>query len=65
MFTSYLNGIEGREEKEAALVDIIFRLKSNSLDEMKNGGKSVDPTLFMKKKKELMEIRRIKIKLPE
>jgi len=65
MFTGYLNGIEGREEKEAALVDIIYRIKANSLEEMKNSGQSVDPTLFMKKKKELIDIRRIKIQIPD
>lgn len=63
MFTGYLNGIEGREEKEAALVDIIYKIKANSLEEMKNSGQSVDPTLFMKKKKELIDIRRIKIQI--
>ena len=65
MFTSYLSGIEGRDEKEAALVDIIYRIKANSLEEMRNGEKSVDPTLYMKKKKELMDIRRIKIQIPD
>lgn len=65
MFTGYLSGIEGREEKEAALVDIIYKIKANSLEEMKNSGKSVDPTLFMKKKKELIDIRRIKIQIPD
>ena len=65
MFTGYLSGIEGREEKEAALVDIIYKIKANSLEEMKNSGQSVDPTLFMKKKKELIDIRRIKIKIPD
>ena len=65
MFTGYLNGIEGREEKEAALVDIIYKIKANSLEEMKNSGQSVDPTLFMKKKKELIDIRRIKIQIPD
>jgi len=65
MFTGYLSGIEGREEKEAALVDIIYKIKANSLEEMKNSGQSVDPTLFMKKKKELIDIRRIKIQIPD
>ncbi len=65
MFTSYLNGIEEKEEKENALVDIIYRLKANALEEMKNGTGALDPAVFMKKKKELMEIRRIKIQLPE
>ncbi len=62
MFTCFLKGIESKEEKEAALVDIIYKLKSDAFEEEKN---SLDPTTFMLKKKELMEIRKIKINLPE
>ncbi len=65
MFTAYLKGIESKEEKEAALVDIIYRLKSVAFEEMKNSPNGLDPAVFMSKKKELMEIRKIKIDLPE
>ena len=65
MFTSTLSGVEDREEIAGALVDIIFRLKSNSLDEKRKSEAGLDPKEYMEKKKELMEIRKIKITIPE
>ena len=65
MFTSTLNGVEDKEEKAGALVDIIFRLKSNSLDELRNSEAGLGPKEYMDKKKELMDIRKIKITIPE
>lgn len=63
LFTCYLKGVENTEEKEAALVDIIYRLKSNNLELKKNSETGLNPSEFMKYKKELMEIRNLKIKL--
>ena len=65
MFTSTLSGVEDKEEIAGALVDIIFRLKSNSLDEKRKSEAGLDPKEYMEKKKELMEIRKIKITIPE
>ena len=64
MFTGYLKGVESNEEKSAALVDIIYRLKSNSFEYQKQNS-SMDPSVFMAKKKELMELRKIKIDILE
>ena len=64
MFTSTLNGVDEKEELAGALVDIIYRLKSNSLDELRKSEAGLDPKAYMEKKKELMDIRKIKIILP-
>ena len=64
MFTSTLNGVEDKEEIAGALVDIIYRLKSNSLDEKRKSDAGLDPKEYMEKKKELMLIRKIKITIP-
>lgn len=64
LFTCYLKGLEGKSEKETALVDIIYQLKNNSFEFLKNKDEPVSPNVFMAKKKELIEIRKIKINLP-
>ena len=64
MFTSYLTGIENKEDEEIAVVDIIYRLKSDSLEALKEKG-GLSPSEFIAKKKELMDIRKIKINIPE
>ena len=64
LFTCYLKGIEDKSEKETALVDIIYQIKNNSLEYLKQSGTVVNPNVYMAKKKELMEIRKIKINLP-
>lgn len=64
LFNCYLKGLEDKSEKEIALVDIIYQIKNNSLEALKQSGESVNPNVFMAKKKELMEIRKIKINLP-
>ena len=64
MFTSYLNGVEDKEEIESALVDIIYRMKAASLENLRSSENGLDPQEYMAKKKELMEIRKIKISLP-
>ena len=64
LFTCYLKGLETKEDKEIALVDIIYQLKNNSFEAMKNKDEPINPNVFMAKKKELMEIRRIKINIP-
>lgn len=64
LFTSYLSGLESNEDKEIALVDIIYQIKNNSFEALKQSGTVVDPVLNMQKKKELMEIRKIKINIP-
>ncbi|MCR5848120.1 MAG: DNA primase [Lachnospiraceae bacterium] len=64
MFTGYLNGVENKEDIGTALVDIIYRIKNNSLEELKKKEK-VDPSLFMAKKKEIMDLRKIKIDIPD
>ena len=62
--TCYLKGLEDKNEKETALVDIIYQLKNNSLEFLKNKDEPVNPNVFMAKKRELIEIRKIKINLP-
>ena len=64
MFTSYLNGVEDKEEKESALVDIIYQIKAASLENLRSSENGLNPQEYMEKKKELMEIRKIKISLP-
>lgn len=64
-FTTYLKGLNDNTDIETAVVDIIYQMKNNALENMKKGDKPMDPGAFMRKKKELMEIRKIKINLPK
>ncbi|MCQ2544225.1 MAG: DNA primase [Lachnospiraceae bacterium] len=64
-FTTYINGLSDNSDVETAVVDIIYQIKNNAMENMKNSGKPINPTAFMKMKKELMEIKKIKIKLPK
>ncbi len=65
MFTCFLKGLESKEERSAAIVDIMYRLKSNAFESLKNDEGGIDPAVFMTKKKELMDIKKLKIILPE
>lgn len=64
-FTTYLKGLNDNTDIETAVVDIIYQMKNNALENMKKGDKPMDPGAFMRMKKELMEIRKIKINLPK
>ena len=64
MFTSYLSGIETKEQTETAIADVIRRLKNNRLESLRNENK-LTPSENMKFMRQLNELKKIKIILPD
>ena len=64
MFTSYISGIETKEQTETAIADVIIRLKNNVLETLRNENK-LTPMENMKFMKQLNELKKIKINLPD
>ena len=64
MFTSYLSGIETKEQTETAIADVIRRLKNNRLESLRNENK-LTPSENMKFMRQLNELKKIKINLPD
>ena len=56
-FTTYINGLSDNSDVETAVVDIIYQIKNNAMENMKNSGKPINPTAFMKMKKEYTNAR--------